>query len=415
MSPLGAPDDEWDGPWSEIPPWFPTTGGVDGHDEPDVELADSVAEVLGGLDARHGDVLRRRLGQSPEGAETLQEIAETYNLSRERIRQVEKQALRAVRAGVKKRAWSGMDGVDRLIRRRLQTAFRSRYTAQRGWYLRSTFPEANGRVLGRLLETWGPATSDQVVRWIDAGERRREAEDRDRRRLVRIEDRWSRFLDGAIWPAPASEGGWFPASPCRVVRSEGGVRSSPKLARDVEYESSTEEHFIRLFEQSRFVAHYCEQPLRIEYPWFDRPRVYVPDFAVRLIDGRSLLVEAKPRSAWADGVNLAKWNAATRWCARHGWGFVVSDGGGHPRQLVGAADETDCALLETLTARPPAGWTQLRDRWFGSGRSWERLLATALTYGFTILRTPMELRRARRSPWIDELSRAAETGAVSTT
>lgn len=330
MSPLDAPDDEWDAPWSEVPPWFPALVAEDGHDEPDFELADRVAEVLGGLDARHGDVLRRRLGQSPEGAETLQEIAESYDLSRERIRQVEYQALRAVRSGVKKRAARGMDGVDQLIRLRLRTAFRSRCTAERGGYLRATFPEANRRVLGRLLEIWGPATSEQIVRWIDAGENRREAEDRDHRRLVRIEERWSRFLEGAIWPAPASECGWFPASPCRVVRSEGGVRSSAKLARDVEYESSTEERFIRLFEQSPSVVRYCEQPLRIEYPWFERPRVYVPDFAVRLRDGRSLLVEAKPRSAWADGVNLAKWNSATRWCARHGWGFVVSNEGGHP-------------------------------------------------------------------------------------
>lgn len=50
-----------------------------------------VEERLGELGARERDIMRRRLGLDAGEGETLQEIAATYGLSRERVRQLAKQ------------------------------------------------------------------------------------------------------------------------------------------------------------------------------------------------------------------------------------------------------------------------------------------------------------------------------------
>lgn len=79
-------------------------------------------------------------------------------------------------------------------------------------------------------------------------------------------------------------------------------------------------------------------------------------------------------------------------------------------EVVGGADATDHATLERLTARGPATWPEMRRHWFDTGRSWTTLIATSLTYGFAIQRRPFEVRRARKSPWIEALARTGSPG-----
>lgn len=175
--------------------------------------------------------------------------------------------------------------------------------------------------------------------------------------------------------------------------------------RVVQYESGLERTWIDALEDFEAVVEYCEQPVRIEYPWFDRRRRYVPDFAARLVDGGVLIIEIKPGYLWADGMNLAKWNAATRWCATRGWGFAVYDGRRAPQQLLGLNGPGDFDLLERLTEHGPVGIDELSWEWFGTGRDWTRLMATALTHGFAMSRMPFRVQRARSSPWLAELHR----------
>lgn len=153
----------------------------------------------------------------------------------------------------------------------------------------------------------------------------------------------------------------------------------------------------------RIALDFCEQPMAIEYQWLGDARLYFPDAAVRLTDGRAILIEVKPSTLWADGQNLAKWNAATQWCFSQGWGFVVTDGRRHPGALLSSATDADFSLLERLTSKGPARWPALKSYWFGTGRSWMDLVATALMHGFTIQRGPLEVRRARNSPWLEAL------------
>jgi RNA polymerase primary sigma factor len=60
-------------------------------------LPDAVQDALRTLSSRHRDVLQRRFGLSGERPQTLEEIGIHLNLSRERIRQIEQEAINVMR------------------------------------------------------------------------------------------------------------------------------------------------------------------------------------------------------------------------------------------------------------------------------------------------------------------------------
>lgn len=61
------------------------------------EVSKKVNAVLATLEAREADVLRRRYGIGMQRAQTLEEIGAEYQLSKERIRQIEEKALKKLR------------------------------------------------------------------------------------------------------------------------------------------------------------------------------------------------------------------------------------------------------------------------------------------------------------------------------
>ncbi len=60
-------------------------------------LADAIRQLLDHLSPREQKVLRWRFGLDGEGPRTLDEIAEEFGISHERVRQLEKQALQKLR------------------------------------------------------------------------------------------------------------------------------------------------------------------------------------------------------------------------------------------------------------------------------------------------------------------------------
>lgn len=70
------------------------------HDEirRNVSPSTALSEVWKGLKPREAEVLTKRYGLGGHKSETLQEIGEKFNISRERVRQVENSALAVVRA-----------------------------------------------------------------------------------------------------------------------------------------------------------------------------------------------------------------------------------------------------------------------------------------------------------------------------
>ena len=282
---------------------------------------------------------------------------DALGVTRQRISELEKKALARLGPGEgnrRRRKPAELTFVEHLT-----CELRSRHRPQRGQYLRATFPETNDRVLAEVLGRLGPVGPCEVASWLRACDVAGREEDEQARRRERLERRWTRFVEGVTTPGREVTS-WPVFRPCRAVAEEGGTRWSAKLGRHVQYDSGLEETLILLFDESPHVAEYCEQPLRIRYQWFDGPHDYVPDFALRLQDGRTVLVEAKPRTMWVDAVNLAKWNAATRLCHGRGWAFVVSDGRGHPGDLIRLAEPADRSLLDAVTAAGPASYPPTR-------------------------------------------------------
>jgi RNA polymerase primary sigma factor len=60
-------------------------------------LKEQLASVLNSLDGREQRVLRLRFGLDDGHARTLEEVGREFGLTRERIRQIESQALRKLR------------------------------------------------------------------------------------------------------------------------------------------------------------------------------------------------------------------------------------------------------------------------------------------------------------------------------
>lgn len=84
----------------------------------------------------------------------------------------------------------------------------------------------------------------------------------------------------------------------RVVRPTGGIFRghfpSRKSGRTVEFESLIERDALLLFEFSRGIVSYLQQPYSIYYPFEGRTRKYTPDFELTLASGAVLLIEVKP-------------------------------------------------------------------------------------------------------------------------
>lgn len=84
----------------------------------------------------------------------------------------------------------------------------------------------------------------------------------------------------------------------RVVRPTGGIFRgrfpSRKSGRSVAFESLIERDALLLFEFSRGIVRYREQPYSIYYSFEGRSRRYTPDFELTLVSGAVLIIEVKP-------------------------------------------------------------------------------------------------------------------------
>jgi RNA polymerase primary sigma factor len=70
-------------------------------------------DLLATLTAREADVLRMRFGLEGKTERTLAEIGASFGLTRERIRQIETQALRKLRSPMRSKRLRGMADNDR--------------------------------------------------------------------------------------------------------------------------------------------------------------------------------------------------------------------------------------------------------------------------------------------------------------
>jgi hypothetical protein len=260
--------------------------------------------------------------------------------------------------------------------------------------------------VARVLAACGGPEEAIISEWMELTRAEQDRQRAAELALISEEERRSVFLSAVVWPEASAEAPWQAFHPLRESDAPVQPFWSEKMGRHITCDSKLEDHLARRLESATFIRAYCEQPVRIRYHWFDGDHWYYPDFAVCLDDGRCVLIEVKPRSNWADGANLAKWNAATRWCSEQGWGFAVLDQGRYPQTQLKMASPKAGKLLRKLTSQGEASASQLMALWFGSGHTYSSLVANCLAHGFAILRAPLRVRPARNSPWLLEIARS---------
>ncbi len=67
------------------------------------EMRGEIEAILSTLDAREQVVMRRRFGFDADDKSVLQQIGDDLHISRERVRQIENQALRKLRSSARKK------------------------------------------------------------------------------------------------------------------------------------------------------------------------------------------------------------------------------------------------------------------------------------------------------------------------
>ncbi len=73
----------------------------------DTNLAENTRKVLATLSAREEQVLKMRFGIGKRGNHTLEEVGQDFEVTRERIRQIEAKALRKLRHPSRSRSLKG--------------------------------------------------------------------------------------------------------------------------------------------------------------------------------------------------------------------------------------------------------------------------------------------------------------------
>ena len=67
------------------------------------EMKSEIGKLLAILTPREQEIMRKRLGFEDDSTQVLQEIGETMHISRERVRQIEVQALKKLKYAAKRR------------------------------------------------------------------------------------------------------------------------------------------------------------------------------------------------------------------------------------------------------------------------------------------------------------------------
>lgn len=296
------------------------------------------------LSERNADILCRRFGLLGTDGQTLSEIGQEFKLTRERIRQLVNKSLRKINTKAKRQFKNGqIDEPGARLVKLINEAIRpgeegedTRMLTMCAEQLPNLHPvKYAAPLIGYFLGGTNASQSYQgVVGQLYRARFRKEHQEAYLLQLVEKQgQRFKDTLQDVVWPKHTSILTVDKAASFSGQRSiskdgfgETGEFFSAKLQREVEFESNLERYFLELLESIDDVVFYQEQPLKIAYNQQGRRTYYFPDILFLLRDGRVVVVEIKPRNEMALFHNWTKWTALQRYCHRHGYGFLVTDG-----------------------------------------------------------------------------------------
>ena len=394
----------WEGGGSAVLDW---TRLAVGDPEAQTVARDLLAAAVASVQReRDRIVLAQRLGLDGDAAMTLPEIGQRLQLTRERVRQLQDRAIEEM-CRRHSPPWAS-NYVGRILAGAVSQAVDDNLEPAAAFLTLAEAacpgtPTAFGvQVLARLAGHSRRASEHlaaEVATLLSVHQAGLARETRTVRVTERAAERLGRMLPLAEWP-----GGQAPAPPNTAIRPQRQANAdgapmwhSAKLARAVSYDSVAELSLIRLLDRAPQVSWFCEQPVAIGYHFAGRHRTYYPDLLVVTGEGRCVLIEVKPLPDMPLAINQAKAAAARAFCARHGWGFLLTDVGGRtPRNLLtlpvpGQAAQGFAAALHRSGSMT---WRDVKKQREQHGLTSLQVSALALQRGWDVRLNPYRISEA---------------------
>lgn len=98
---------------------------------------------------------------------------------------------------------------------------------------------------------------------------------------------------------------------------------SGKLGKDFLFRSNLERRYAELLDADNSIALWHYEHTNLPYFYKGKMRKYIADFTVILADGGRRIIELKPKKLKDNPKNVAKFEAAKRWCEKQGWTYEV--------------------------------------------------------------------------------------------
>jgi hypothetical protein len=225
------------------------------------------------------------------------------------------------------------------------------------------------------------------------------------RELCRLQERLDALVGKVEWPAEPVAVVPLPRRPLRDPGGSDGIGHagswwSARLRREVGYDSQCELDFVQFLDAADNISSYCEQPQRIHYELDGRPRVYYPDFAVELRDGRRFLVEIKAfPSEFGLRENVVKFAAARGHCHARGWGFVALARNKAPSDVrARPVPHTQAQVLRDALATGPLSWVEVKTIMRDHDLAHLDIAALTLQHGWYWYLNPYQLSSTPHTP-----------------
>ena len=334
------------------------------------QMADTLARMVAEQAEdrpRDGELLTRRLGLDGARPETLTLLGARFELSRDRMRQLYTRAAGQLVRRVQATGFPDpavfaehypVDGGDqRLVRTLLQETYAGDedIAAQDLAYLKLRLA-GHGlidakRVAGFVFQRI--AGWQQRGRWHLDGAKAIES---DAGQLLPL-------LRRVEWPGGTATP--LPELPITTVDADDDARGhmfAEKLDREVTFDTALQARLLRLLDEAEQVATYVERPIGVDYEVDGVADSYCPTAAVRLTDGRTLLIDVVALGRVALHVNRIRLQAARAQAHAHGWGWLVFTGSrlGEPDLLQHNVTTRSENILRNRLATAPIEWGEFR-------------------------------------------------------
>ena len=205
------------------------------------------------------------------------------------------------------------------------------------------------------------------------------------------------LLRRASWPD--SDPAELPDLPITTVDADDDARGrifAEKLGRETTFDTALQAGLLRTLDEAEQVAGYVERPFGVDYELDGVPDSYCPTVAVRLTDGRVLLIDVVALGLLGMHANRVRLDAARAEARNRGWGWLVYTGSrlSEPDLLQHTVSARSENILRNRLAAGAIGWREFLGCVSDTDLEPVDLIALTLRHGWRWDRAPFRLSTA---------------------